>query len=95
MERKNKVEDLKFKAKKYTYGIRQYEIIRSLGESINTRKASLVEFEEDQINLLKNLVEFNNKSRPKSKEGKDKKRDTYESAYALYKGRHKVKDSKY
>ena len=95
MGRKNKVEDLKFKAKKYTYSIRQYEIIRYFGESINTRKASLVEVEEDQINLLKNLIEFNNKSRPKSKEGKDKKRGTYESAYALYKGRHKVKDSKY
>ena len=73
MGRKNKVEDLKFKAKKYTYSIRQYEIIRSFGESVNTRKASLVEVEEDQINLLKNLVEFNNKSRPKSKHGKDKK----------------------
>ena len=35
-------------------------------------------------NLLKNLVEFNNKYRPRAIEGKDKKRDAYESAYALY-----------
>ena len=41
----------------------------------------------DQINLLKKIVEFNDKSRPRTIEGKDKNRDTYESAYALYKGR--------
>ena len=33
------------------------------------------------------MVEFNKKSRPRTKEGKDKKRDTYESVYVLYEGR--------
>ena len=37
----------------------------------------------DQSSLLKNLVGFNNKFRPRTIEGK-KKKDTYESAYALY-----------
>ena len=36
----------------------------------------------DQSNLLKKLVEFNNKSRPRTTEGKKKKKGTYESAYA-------------
>ena len=36
---------------------------------------------------IKNIVEFNKKSRPRTKEGKDKKRDTYESVYVLYEGR--------
>ena len=36
---------------------------------------------------IKNIVEFNDKSAPRRKEGKDKKRDTYESVYILYKGR--------
>ena len=36
--------------------------------------------------MLKHLVEFNNKSKPKNKEGKDKKRDTYESVYGLQEG---------
>ena len=40
----------------------------------------------DQSNLLKNIVEFYNKSRPRKVEGKDKK-NTYESASALYEGR--------
>ena len=69
------------------YNLQQYKTIRSFGESIYTQKASIVEAEEDQSNLLKNIVEFNSKSRAKNKEGKDKKRDTYESAYVLYESR--------
>ena len=42
--------------------------------------------EEDQSNLLKK-VGFNNKSRLSTIEGKDKK-NTYESVYAIYEGRH-------
>ena len=41
----------------------------------------------DQSNLLKNIVEFNNKFRISITEGKDKKWDVYESAYALCEGR--------
>ena len=33
------------------------------------------------------MVEFNNKSRPKTEEGKHKKIDAYACAYALYEGR--------
>ena len=36
-------------------------------------KIKIAEAEEGQNNLLNNIVEFNNKSRAKSKEGKDKK----------------------
>ena len=38
----------------------------------------------DQNNLSENIIEFNNKPRPKTKEGKDKKRDTFDSVSALY-----------
>ena len=31
----------------------------------------------DQTNLLENMVKFSNKSRPKMKEGKDKKQSTF------------------
>ena len=39
-----------------------------------------------QGNLLKNIVELNNKSRLRKIEGKDKKRGKHESAYAFYEG---------
>ena len=40
----------------------------------------------DQTYLLKNIVVFNNESRPRTVECKYKKRDTNESSYALYEG---------
>ena len=40
----------------------------------------------EQSKLLKNLVEFNEKSRPRTIKGK-KKRNTFESVNALYKVR--------
>ena len=75
-EERIKREDLKYKTKNYIYDFQQYETIRSFGESIYTQNISIVETQEDQNNLLKNIVEFNNKSRPKNKEVEDKKRDT-------------------
>ena len=41
----------------------------------------------DKTNLLENIIKFNNKSTLKTKEGKDKKRNTFDSVTALYVGR--------
>ena len=84
MEGKIKRKELIYKANKYKYDFQQYETIRSFGENIYDRKITTDEVEEDQSNLLKNIVEFNEKSIPRTKEGKDKKQDTYESTYALH-----------
>ena len=70
-EEKIKWKDLKYETRKYIYDFEQYETIRSFGDSIYTRKANIVEAEADQNNPLKNIVEFTEKSRPRSKEGKD------------------------
>ena len=40
----------------------------------------------DQSNLLDNLKDFNDRSRPKTAEGINKKRITYKRAYTLYEG---------
>ena len=40
----------------------------------------------DQTNLLENIVKFNNKSKPKTKEGRDKNKNTFDSVIALYEG---------
>ena len=41
----------------------------------------------DLTNLLKNMVKFNNISKPKTKEGNDKKENTFHNVDALYEGR--------
>ena len=79
--------DLKYKTENYTYDFQQYETIRSFGDNIYTGKINIDEAEIDQNNLLKNIVQFNKKSRLRTTEGKDKKRNTFESAIALYEGR--------
>ena len=38
----------------------------------------------EQSNVSENIVEFNDKSRPKTKDGKNKKRDTCKCLNALY-----------
>ena len=38
----------------------------------------------DQTNILENIKKFDDKSRPETKEGKDKKRNNFDSVSALY-----------
>ena len=86
-QEKIKRKDMENMGQKYIHDFQQYETIRSFGESIYTCKINTDEAEMDQSNLLKELVEFNDKSRPRTAEGKDKKRNTYKSTYALYESR--------
>ena len=61
--------DLKYETNKYVYNFQQFETIRSWDDSIFSEKISISQAEEDQSSLLKNIVEFNNKSRPRTKQG--------------------------
>ena len=58
-------------------------MITSFGESIYGSKVNIGEAKIDQTNLFQNMVNFNNKSRSKTKEGKAKK-NTFDSISALY-----------
>ena len=57
---------------------------RSFADNIFRGKVTKSEAEQDHSNLLEDMVEFNNKSRPRTKEGKMKKRNTFEYINALY-----------
>ena len=67
-EEKINQKDLKYKTNKYLYDFQQFETIRSFGDSFYSGKINIVEAELYQSNLL----EFNNRSKPKTK-GKAKK----------------------
>ena len=81
---KTKRKDLRYETKKYIYNFQQCDIIRSFSDNIYTGKISIDEAEMDQTNLLWNIVENNNRSKPRTKEGKDKKQNTFDSVNALY-----------
>ena len=53
--------------KKYIYDFQKYETIRSFGENIYPGKINVDEAEMDQSNLLKNLEEFSEKSRARTR----------------------------
>ena len=60
-EEKIERKDLEYETKKYIYDFKIYETIRSFGDNIYTGKFNIDEAEIGQSNLVKNIVEFNNK----------------------------------
>ena len=75
--KKNYIKKLKYEADKYLDSLQQFQ------HSIYTGKSNIDETEIDQSNLLENVVEFNNKSKPKAKERKTEKH-AFKSVNALY-----------
>ena len=86
-EERIKWKDLKYEAGKHKYDFQNYYMIRPFGESFYSGKIEIHEADTDQTNLLENMIKFNNKCRTKTKEGKDKKRNTFNSVDLLYEGR--------
>ena len=72
-EEKVRQKDLVYKTNKYKYGFLQYETISLFGDSIYNSKISIDEAGIDQRSLLDGLRDFNDRSRPKTAEGKNKK----------------------
>ena len=82
---KEKIEqkDLQHKPNKCLCHIKKFEAIRSFSEVfilVNIIKKA----EMNQPNLLEKREKFNNKSKPKTKEGNDKKRNTFDIVNAHY-----------
>ena len=64
-KKKWKRKDLKYETNNHVHDFQQFETIRSFGDNIYIGKIRINEAEMDQSNLLKNIVEFSNKTRPK------------------------------
>ena len=62
---------MKYETNRQIYDFQQLDITRSFGDNIYTGNISINKAGIDKTNLLENMVDFNIKSRPKAKEGKD------------------------
>ena len=62
-----KRKDLKYETNKHIYDFEQFEKIRFFVDNIYIGKISIDVAKMDQSNLLQNMVEFNNKIRPKKR----------------------------
>ena len=67
-------EKLVYNASDYTYDFRNFRTIRTFGRDIYEGKISLEEADEDQSDLVDEIEKFNDKTRPKSLEKKNKKK---------------------
>ena len=68
------LDDLQYRTKSYKHNFLQYETIRSFGDNIYTGKINLCKAKMEQKNILKNIIDFYDKLRPRTMEGKNKNR---------------------
>ena len=66
-KKKIKQKDLIYKTNTYKYHFQHHQTTRPFGKSIYTAKIYIHEAKMDQSNLLENMIEFNEKSRPRKK----------------------------
>ena len=76
-KQKLRQKDLQYERKKHIYDFQQYDNIRFFSDNIYTGKININKPEMDQSNLLKNWEEFSEKSKPRTKEGKNKRKKKY------------------
>ena len=74
LEKKVDREKLLYETKNDTYDFRIFRTIRTFGKDIYNGKITLEETNESQAKLTEEIYEFMNKTRPKSKKRKRKKK---------------------
>ena len=65
--------DLIWESSKYKYSFRNVPTIRSFGDSLFNGKITISEADKQQSNLLKAILQLNDKVRSRSKADKDEK----------------------
>ena len=82
-ENKIKQKDLRYETNRYRYDIQQSETVRSFGDSVYNGKIIIDEAEMEQTNLVENIVDFSNKSRPRWKKDRIKTKILLYYEYSL------------
>ena len=83
-------EKLIYQTCKHTYDFRKFKTIRTFGESIYNGKITLEEADESQSDLLGEIKNFNDKTRPQTFKKKQMKEDTLSTLNNFYDAREMV-----
>ena len=83
-------EKLIYRTNKNTYDFRKFNTIRTFGEDIYNDKITLEEADENQSDLLGEIKNFNDKTRPQTFKKKQMKEDTLSTLNNFYKAREMV-----
>ena len=80
-------EKLVSKASEYTYNFRNFRTIRTFGRDIYEGKITLEEANIDQDNLLRDIRNFNNKTRPQNDRKIQEKKIVLKNLYKFFEAR--------
>ena len=67
-----------------------FQIIRTFGEDIYNGEITLEEADKDQSNLVEKIIDFIEKTRPKSDKKRQEKENVEKNLYNFYEGREMV-----
>ena len=76
-----------YESSRQVHDFRVFKTIRSFGYGICNHKIGIHEANQEQADLLESILSFNNKTKPRSDEDKNKKSDVFDSAKNFYEGR--------
>ena len=65
---------------KEPFDFRIFKTIRSFGDDIYSSKITINEADQEQADIVENILNFNNKARPKYKDDKKDKRNVFNTA---------------
>ena len=85
-------EKLVYRASEYTYSFKNFRTIRTFSRDIYEGKITLEEANEDQSNLLNEIMNFRDKTRPKNDKKKQEKKIVLENLYELFEAREIILD---
>ena len=80
-------ERLVYKASEYTYSFKNFRTIRTFGRDIYEGKITLKEADEDQSNLLNDIRNFRDKTRPQNDKKKQEKEIVLKNLYKFFEAR--------
>ena len=88
-------ERLVYKASEYTYNFRNFWTVRTLGRDIYEGRITLEEANIDQDNLLRDIRNFNNETRPQNDNKIQEKKIVLKSFYKFFEAREVLLDGFY
>ena len=74
----------------HTHNFKIFQTINTFGRDIYNGKITLKEGDKDQSSLLVEIMDFKKKTKPKTPEKKQQKKDVLDNLYALFEGRKRV-----
>ena len=89
-EKNVKRNNIIYYSSKEPFDFRIFKTVKSFGKDIHSGKITINEADQKQVDLIEYILNFNNKARPKKKDGKKNEKYVLNTAQNLYDGRELV-----